>query len=215
MCIYVSNALCSSSAITGQLCSPDLEFIIFTVVCIPPQANTEFAVAEQYETTTVEFSSRGFVFVTAGDFNHANLKTVLPRFYQFLDLPTRGNNKLDHVNCNIPNAYNTLTPTPLLPRLRTQTGTQFKTPVPPQFRLVLTSTSFQYRNKVDQFAHWANRSAEDAVSMALHMSGHIWDTERCCTTRMHARPLSYSPIFTHDCKPTDIYKEEAERLVRK
>lgn len=127
VCIYVSNALCSSSAITGRLCSPDLEFIIFTVVCIPPQANTKLAMAEQYETTTVEFSSRGFVFVTAGDFNHANLKTVLPRFYQFLDLPVRGNNKLDDVNCNIPNAYNTLTPTPLLPGLDCSEDTDWNT----------------------------------------------------------------------------------------
>lgn len=31
MCIYVCNTLCSSSAITGQLCSLDLEFIIFTI----------------------------------------------------------------------------------------------------------------------------------------------------------------------------------------
>lgn len=29
---------------------------------------------------------------------------------------------------------------------------------------------------MDQFAYWANRSAEDAVSLALHMSGHIWDS---------------------------------------
>lgn len=30
VCVYVSNALRSSSAITGQFCSPDLEFIIFS-----------------------------------------------------------------------------------------------------------------------------------------------------------------------------------------
>lgn len=67
------------------------------------------------------------ILVTAGDFNHANLKTVLPGFYQFLDLPTRGNNKLDYVNCNIPNAYNTLTPTPLLLELNLSENTDWNT----------------------------------------------------------------------------------------
>lgn len=42
----------------------------------------------------------------------------------------------------------------------------------------------------------------------------LHNAEHWCTTRMHARPLSYSTIFTHDCKPTAMDKEEAERLVK-
>ncbi len=34
-------------------------------------------------------------FIVAGDFNHANLKTVLPKFYQHVNFATRGNNTLD------------------------------------------------------------------------------------------------------------------------
>ncbi len=36
-------------------------------------------------------------FLIAGDFNHANLKTVLPKFYQHVNFATKGNNTLDFV----------------------------------------------------------------------------------------------------------------------
>ena len=34
-------------------------------------------------------------FIALGDFNRANLKTVLPKFYQQIHFGTRGNNSLD------------------------------------------------------------------------------------------------------------------------
>jgi len=37
------------------------------------------------------------VLVLAGDFNHANPKTVFPKLQQHIDFPTWGNNTLDHV----------------------------------------------------------------------------------------------------------------------
>ncbi len=40
-----------------------------------------------------------------GDFNHANLKTVLPKIYQHVNFATRGNNTLDFVYTTIKNAY--------------------------------------------------------------------------------------------------------------
>uniref|UniRef100_A0A8C7X192 Reverse transcriptase domain-containing protein n=1 Tax=Oryzias sinensis TaxID=183150 RepID=A0A8C7X192_9TELE len=45
------------------------------------------------------------VHVIAGDFNRANLKTVLPNFYQHVKCATRGENTLDHVYTNIKHAY--------------------------------------------------------------------------------------------------------------
>ncbi|KAJ8401415.1 hypothetical protein AAFF_G00386460 [Aldrovandia affinis] len=44
-------------------------------------------------------------FIVAGDFNHSNLKTVLPKFYQHVSCPTRGIKTLDHIYTNIKEAY--------------------------------------------------------------------------------------------------------------
>lgn len=43
--------------------------------------------------------------IVAGDFNHVELKSVLSKLYRFVDFPTRENNTLDQVYCNIPGAY--------------------------------------------------------------------------------------------------------------
>ncbi|KAL0174662.1 hypothetical protein M9458_030630, partial [Cirrhinus mrigala] len=44
-------------------------------------------------------------FIIAGDFNHANLKSVLPKFYQHVNFATRGNNTPDLVYTTEKNAY--------------------------------------------------------------------------------------------------------------
>ncbi len=62
------------------------------VNCIAPSANNK-------QTTPMAF------FIIAGDFNHANLKTVLPKFYQHVNFATRGNNTLDFVYTTEKNAY--------------------------------------------------------------------------------------------------------------
>ena len=46
----------------------------------------------------------GFI-ILAGDFNHADLKTVLPKLYQHVDFPTRGANILDTVYTTKRGAY--------------------------------------------------------------------------------------------------------------
>ncbi len=44
-------------------------------------------------------------FIVAGDFNHTNLKTVLPRFYKNVDIKTRKDRTLDQVYTSISGAY--------------------------------------------------------------------------------------------------------------
>lgn len=44
-------------------------------------------------------------FVMAGDFNHANLKAVLPKFHQHVKCAARGANTFDRVNSNIKKGY--------------------------------------------------------------------------------------------------------------
>ncbi len=47
----------------------------------------------------------GGFFIIASDFNHANLKTVLPKFYQHVNFATRGNNTLDFVYTTVKYAF--------------------------------------------------------------------------------------------------------------
>ncbi len=44
-------------------------------------------------------------FIIAGDFNKANLRQVMPNFYQHVSCPTRGPNTLDHCYSQFKNAY--------------------------------------------------------------------------------------------------------------
>ncbi len=44
-------------------------------------------------------------FIIAGDFNRASLKTVLLKFHQHVQCPTRGENIFDHVYSNIKHGY--------------------------------------------------------------------------------------------------------------
>lgn len=45
------------------------------------------------------------VSIVAGEFNQANMKTVLPNFHQHVDFATRGENTLDLVYTNINKAF--------------------------------------------------------------------------------------------------------------
>ncbi len=71
-----------------------------------PCANAKDALRELYCAISEQQTNNpdGF-FIIAGDFNHANLKTVLPKFYQHVNFATRGNNTLDLVYTTVKNAY--------------------------------------------------------------------------------------------------------------
>ncbi|KAK3528720.1 hypothetical protein QTP70_010065 [Hemibagrus guttatus] len=80
-------------------------FCIFGV-CIPPSANAKEALCEFYKAISeLQNAHSDRLFIIAGDFNHANLKSVLPKFHQHVDFATRGVNVLDPVYANIPGAY--------------------------------------------------------------------------------------------------------------
>eukprot|EP00061_Rhincodon_typus_P012314 g37961.t1 len=48
------------------------------------------------------------LFFIAGDFNQANLKTVLPRYHQHISCPTTGLNILDHCCTTVKDAYHSI-----------------------------------------------------------------------------------------------------------
>ncbi len=128
VCLYVNRSWCSDAVITKSHCSADIEYIfikcrpfylprefttaIIAAVYVPPDANAKLAMKELSSVVNkLQTTHPDGVFIIAGNFNHANLRTTLPKFYQNVSCPTRGDVTLDHVYTNIPDAYRT-TPLP-------------------------------------------------------------------------------------------------------
>ncbi|KAK3537358.1 hypothetical protein QTP70_008788 [Hemibagrus guttatus] len=84
----------------------DFTTIFIVGVYIPPRANAKEALCELYGAISeLQNAHPDGLFIIAGDFNHANLKSVLPKFHQHVDFATRGVNALDLVYTNILCAY--------------------------------------------------------------------------------------------------------------
>nr|XP_057925471.1 uncharacterized protein LOC131127531 isoform X2 [Doryrhamphus excisus]XP_057925472.1 uncharacterized protein LOC131127531 isoform X2 [Doryrhamphus excisus]XP_057925473.1 uncharacterized protein LOC131127531 isoform X2 [Doryrhamphus excisus] len=128
--IYVHEDWCNNSKIIETHCSPDIEYmsvrcrqyflpreltvVIVTAVYIPPDANASTALSLLLNVINEHQRAHpDGVYIIAGDFNKANLKTVLPKFHQHVKCPTRGANTLDHVCSNIKHGYRA-TPLPHL-----------------------------------------------------------------------------------------------------
>ncbi len=122
LCDFVNDSWCINSTMIDKFCSPDLEYLMlrcrpfylpreYTVVIvmavyIPPQANVKMAFEQLYDVISGQQNKHpDGVFIIAGDFNQASLKTVFPRFYQHVKCKTRGENTLDHVYTSIKDAY--------------------------------------------------------------------------------------------------------------
>uniref|UniRef100_A0A3B5QBX0 Reverse transcriptase domain-containing protein n=1 Tax=Xiphophorus maculatus TaxID=8083 RepID=A0A3B5QBX0_XIPMA len=122
LALYVHNAWCTATHSVGTFCSPDLEYlavkcrpfklvrelssIVIVAVYIPPRANAKLALEELYCLISVQMNSNPeAAVIVAGDFNHVELKAVFPKFHKSINFPTRDNNILDQVYCNIPGAY--------------------------------------------------------------------------------------------------------------
>lgn len=76
--------------------------ILITAVYIPPHANAKLALEGLHSSVNTQLNaySEGVVIV-AGDFNHVELKTVLPKLHKHINFPTGDNNILDQVYTNI------------------------------------------------------------------------------------------------------------------
>uniref|UniRef100_A0A3B4TE14 Reverse transcriptase domain-containing protein n=1 Tax=Seriola dumerili TaxID=41447 RepID=A0A3B4TE14_SERDU len=120
--IYVNKAWCTDTSIIESHCSPDLEYLmvksrpfylpreftstVVTAAYIPPDANAKLAMKELHAAISKQQTLHPeAAFIVAGDFNHSNLKTVLPKFHQHVSCPTRGAKTLDHVYTNMADAY--------------------------------------------------------------------------------------------------------------
>lgn len=70
-------------------------WVLAVIVNLPPSPNANQALAELYETvSTLQITHPEVFYIIAGDFNLANLKSVVPRFFQHVNFATRGENCL-------------------------------------------------------------------------------------------------------------------------
>ena len=111
--VLVSKSCSSLVEYTVVRCRPfylqrELSSLHIVAVYIPPSANAKEVLATLYGAVSdlQNNHSEGPLIVT-GDFNHAVLKTVFPKFHQYVDFATRGANKLDLVYTTIPSSYRT------------------------------------------------------------------------------------------------------------
>ncbi|XP_024121111.1 uncharacterized protein LOC112142095 [Oryzias melastigma] len=122
VCVYVNNSWCTNTVTIDSQCSPDIEYltvkcrpfylpreftaVMVTAVYIPPDANANSAMEILHARISNQQSQYpDAVQIIAGDFNHADLKTSLPKFYQHVKCATRGNNTLDKVYSNVKMGY--------------------------------------------------------------------------------------------------------------
>ncbi|XP_054631629.1 uncharacterized protein LOC129181035 [Dunckerocampus dactyliophorus] len=121
VCVYVNKRWCTDVQTMEKHCSQDIELLMvkcrpfylprefsavyLTAVYIPPQANTANALGLLHDIIDKhETKHPDTVFIISGDFNHCNLRTVLPKYYQHVSFPTRENNILDQVYSNMKGA---------------------------------------------------------------------------------------------------------------
>ncbi len=122
LCIYAHDNWCNNGTVIDKHCSTDLVYmsvrcrpfflareltvVIITAVYIPPNANVNTALSLLLNVINEHQRAHpDGVHIIAGDFNKANLKTVLPKFYQHVKCSTRGENTFDHVYSNIKHTY--------------------------------------------------------------------------------------------------------------
>ena len=125
VCFLENNKWCSDVRIISSGCTPDLEHItikcrpfylprefssvIISTVYIHPKADTDQAlnslceIISKYENSDPEALS-----IITGDFNQANLRSVLPNYHQQITCATRELNTLDHCYSKIRGAYKSI-----------------------------------------------------------------------------------------------------------
>ena len=96
--MYINNNWCNNTETVASHCSPDLEYltvkcrpfylpleftgVMLTVVYIPLDANASLALGLLHNNISLQQNQHpDAVHIIAGDFNHVDLKSVLPKLY--------------------------------------------------------------------------------------------------------------------------------------
>ena len=114
VCFMINHSWCDCDNIQKltSFCSPDVEYltikwpyyiqrefssVIVTAVYIPPQADTTTALKElRWTLCKLGTTYHEATFIVAWDFNQANLRKTLPKFYQHIDCSICSGKILDH-----------------------------------------------------------------------------------------------------------------------
>ncbi len=131
LCVYINDAWCRNAVVVCKHCSSLVEFmiikcrpfylpreytaILLVAVYIPPSSNNNNNRSEALNDLYQHISEQQTahpdgILIMAGDFNHADLKSVFPKIHQHIDFPTRGKNTLDFVYTTHTRPY----PSPIL-----------------------------------------------------------------------------------------------------
>ena len=125
LCVYIHEAWCRDATVVCKHCSQLTEFmivkcrpfylpreissILLVATYIPPTNNNgdrNAALHELYKAISEQQTAHPDSFIVlAGDFNHANPKTILPKLHQHVNFATRGENTLDCVYTEHKGAY--------------------------------------------------------------------------------------------------------------
>lgn len=105
---YINKHWCTNCSLVRSHCSKSVEYLM--LICWPSYMLWEFTVVF---IVTVYIPPRGLsgsyerhnkhpeaFWVVVGDFNHAKLTDILPRFRRLISVATRGNNTIDQVHTN-------------------------------------------------------------------------------------------------------------------
>ncbi|XP_070407627.1 uncharacterized protein [Nothobranchius furzeri] len=125
VCVYICDEWCRDATVVRKHCSSlaelmivkcrpfylprEVSSILLVATYIPPSSNNSdrnAALNELHQTISEQQTAHpdGFI-ILAGDFNHVDLKTVLPKFHQHVHFPTRGDDILDLVYTQEKGAY--------------------------------------------------------------------------------------------------------------
>jgi hypothetical protein len=124
VCAFVNKLWCHPNhvAVKERVATPDCELlcvglrpyylprefshVVLCVVYIPPSANEKAATESVYRTlSNQQARSPDALFLVTGDFNHCNLKSVMPTFQQYVNFATRKDKTLDLFYSNVKDGY--------------------------------------------------------------------------------------------------------------
>ena len=120
--VYINEKWCSKVSVNEKYCDKNMEYlvvscrpfylprefgkIILFIVYIPTDTKVSVA-ADILENCVAKYENKwpDSARLIMGDFNSCDFQEKIPTYEQYVECPTRGNNTLDKLYCNMRNSY--------------------------------------------------------------------------------------------------------------